>query len=39
VLELRNLDVHYGAVAAIRGLSLTLAAGTIGSIIGSNGAG
>jgi branched-chain amino acid transport system ATP-binding protein len=39
VLELRNLDVHYGAVAAIRGLSLTLTAGTIGSIIGSNGAG
>ena len=39
MLELRNLDVHYGAVAAIRGLSLTLAAGTIGSIIGSNGAG
>jgi branched-chain amino acid transport system ATP-binding protein len=39
VLELRNLDVHYGTVAAIRGLSLTLAAGTIGSIIGSNGAG
>ena len=39
MLELRNLDVHYGAVAAIRELSLTLAAGTIGSIIGSNGAG
>jgi branched-chain amino acid transport system ATP-binding protein len=39
VLELRNLDVHYGAVAAIHGLSLTLAAGSIGSIIGSNGAG
>ena len=39
MLELRNLDVHYGAVAAIRGLSLTLPAGTIGSIIGSNGAG
>jgi branched-chain amino acid transport system ATP-binding protein len=39
MLELRNLDVTYGAVAAIRGLSLTLAAGSIGSIIGSNGAG
>ena len=39
MLELRNLDIHYGAVAAIRGLSLTLAAGSIGSIIGSNGAG
>jgi branched-chain amino acid transport system ATP-binding protein len=39
VLELRNLDVHYGAVAAIRDLSLALVAGTIGSIIGSNGAG
>jgi branched-chain amino acid transport system ATP-binding protein len=39
MLELRNLDVHYGAVAAICGLSLTLPAGAIGSIIGSNGAG
>ena len=39
MLELRNLDVHYGPVAAIRGLSLALAAGSIGSIIGSNGAG
>ena len=39
MLELRNLDVHYGAVSAIRSLSLMLPAGTIGSIIGSNGAG
>ena len=39
MLELRNIDVHYGPVAAIRGLSLALAAGSIGSIIGSNGAG
>ena len=39
MIELRNLDVHYGPVAAIRGLSLALAAGSIGSIIGSNGAG
>ena len=39
MLELRHLSVHYGPVAAIRGLSLALAAGSIGSIIGSNGAG
>ena len=39
MLELRNLGVHYGVVAAIRDLSLTVAAGSIGSIIGSNGAG
>lgn len=39
MLELRSLSVHYGAVAAIRGLSFSLDVGSIGSIIGSNGAG
>lgn len=39
MLELRSLRVHYGAVAALRDVSLSLEAGSIGSIIGSNGAG
>jgi len=39
MLELRNLSVRYGAAAAVRDLSLSLHPGTIGSIIGSNGAG
>ncbi|HET6160628.1 MAG TPA: ABC transporter ATP-binding protein [Dongiaceae bacterium] len=39
MLELRSLSVHYGAVAAIRDLSLSVDAGSIESIIGSNGAG
>src|SRR5690349_22012852 len=39
MLELRGLSVHYGAVAAIRDLSLSVDAGSIATIIGSNGAG
>lgn len=39
MLELRGLTVHYGAVAAVHDLSLALASGSIGSVIGSNGAG
>ena len=39
MLELRGLSVHYGAVAALRDISISLEAGSIGSIIGSNGAG
>ena len=39
MLELRGLSVHYGAVAAIRDLSLSVDGGSIASIIGSNGAG
>jgi branched-chain amino acid transport system ATP-binding protein len=39
MLELRGLSVHYGAVASIRDLSLSVDAGSIATIIGSNGAG
>ncbi len=39
MLELRALDVRYGAVAAVRGLSLRLEQGEIVGLIGPNGAG
>ncbi len=39
VLELRDVDVRYGAVAAVRGLSLRLEQGEIVGLIGPNGAG
>jgi branched-chain amino acid transport system ATP-binding protein len=39
VLELDQLEVRYGAVAAVRGLSLRLDRGEIVGLIGSNGAG
>jgi branched-chain amino acid transport system ATP-binding protein len=39
VLELAELEVRYGAVAAVRGLSLRLDRGEIVGLIGSNGAG
>jgi branched-chain amino acid transport system ATP-binding protein len=39
MLELRGLNVHYGAVAAIRDLSISVELRSIESIIGSNGAG
>ncbi|HEU5491357.1 MAG TPA: ABC transporter ATP-binding protein [Gaiellaceae bacterium] len=38
-LELRDLEVAYGGVPAVRGLSLTVAAGEIVGLIGPNGAG
>ena len=38
-LEIRNLDVSYGAVSAIRGVDLDVAPGVITTIIGANGAG
>ncbi|MGH3129077.1 MAG: ABC transporter ATP-binding protein, partial [Gaiellaceae bacterium] len=38
-LELRDLEVAYGGVAAVRGLSLTVAPGEIVGLIGPNGAG
>jgi branched-chain amino acid transport system ATP-binding protein len=38
-LELQDLEVRYGAVAAVRGLSLSVAGGEIVGLIGPNGAG
>jgi branched-chain amino acid transport system ATP-binding protein len=38
-LELANLEVAYGGVPAVRGLSLTVAPGEIVGLIGPNGAG
>ena len=38
-LELRDLDVAYGGVPAVRGLSLSVAPGEIVGLIGPNGAG
>ena len=39
MLELRNIDVHYGRVQALRDVSLTVNRGEIVALIGSNGAG
>jgi len=39
LLEIRDLSVSYGAVAALRGLSMDVGPGTVVSILGSNGAG
>ncbi len=39
ILELRDVDVRYGGVAAVRGLSLRLEQGEIVGLIGPNGAG
>jgi branched-chain amino acid transport system ATP-binding protein len=39
VLELRDVDVLYGRVQALRGVSLTVGDGEIVALIGSNGAG
>ncbi|MEU6205953.1 ABC transporter ATP-binding protein, partial [Micromonospora musae] len=38
-LEIDGLDVHYGRVHALRGLSLTVAEGEIITLLGNNGAG
>jgi branched-chain amino acid transport system ATP-binding protein len=39
MLEIRDLAVAYGPIAALRGVSMTLAAGEIVTVIGANGAG
>lgn len=39
MLELRQLHVHYGAVHALKGISLTIESGEIVALIGANGAG
>ena len=39
MLTVRNLKVNYGAIAAVRGIDLDIAAGEIVALIGANGAG
>jgi branched-chain amino acid transport system ATP-binding protein len=39
LLELKDVHVHYGAIHALRGVSLTVAPGEVVTLIGSNGAG
>ncbi len=39
MLEIKNLTVNYGAIAALRGISLQVAQGDIVTLIGGNGAG
>ena len=39
MLEVRNLKVNYGAIAAVRGIDLDIATGEIVALIGANGAG
>jgi len=39
ILELQNVDVHYGPVQALQQVSLAVASGEIVSLIGANGAG
>ncbi|MCD8104746.1 MAG: ABC transporter ATP-binding protein [Lachnospiraceae bacterium] len=39
MLEIKNLNVHYGAIHALRGISLTVGDGELISLIGANGAG
>ena len=39
LLEVENLHVHYGRLAALRGISLAVAEGEIACIVGPNGAG
>jgi branched-chain amino acid transport system ATP-binding protein len=39
ILEVRDLSVNYGAICALKGVSLTLEKGEIVTLIGANGAG
>jgi branched-chain amino acid transport system ATP-binding protein len=39
MLQVRNLHVSYGSIAAVRGIDLDVAAGEIVALIGANGAG
>jgi branched-chain amino acid transport system ATP-binding protein len=39
MLEIRDLHVHYGSIAALHGISLDVPAGKIVTLIGANGAG
>ena len=39
LLEIRNLEVHYGAIAAVRGINMDVEQGKIVALLGANGAG
>jgi branched-chain amino acid transport system ATP-binding protein len=39
MLEIRDLHVRYGAIAAVRGVDLDIKSGEIVALIGANGAG
>src|SRR3954468_9430618 len=39
MLDVRDLEVHYGGLAAVRGVSFQLGRGELVALIGSNGAG
>lgn len=39
LLEVKNLDVHYGAIHALQGIDLAVEEGTIVALLGANGAG
>ena len=39
MLEVRDLVVSYGAIEAVRGISITAQSGTIAAVVGANGAG
>jgi len=39
MLKIGNLDVSYGAISAVRGVNLNVAAGEIVALVGANGAG
>jgi branched-chain amino acid transport system ATP-binding protein len=39
MLEIRNLVINYGAIAALHGISMTVEQGSIATLIGGNGAG
>ena len=39
MLEMKNVIVHYGKVAALKGISISVEEGSITSLIGANGTG
>ena len=39
ILEVNDVHVYYGAIHALKGISFTVAAGEIVTLIGANGAG
>ena len=39
LLEINGLDVHYGGIHALKGVSMKVEAGEVVTLIGANGAG